>query len=80
MNSQKLNLKSVSFKIALKMKYLWINLKKMYKTIILKVAKLRKIKTDLIKWNDIQSLPSGKVTITNLSILHIQIQAIPFRN
>ena len=52
----------------------------MYKTIILKVAKLRKIKTDLNKWNDIQSLPSGKVTITNMSILHIQIQAIPFRN
>ena len=79
MNSQKLNLKSVSFIIVLKMKYLWLNLEKMYKTHILKAAKLRKIKIDLNKWSDIQSLWSGKVTITNMSILHIQIQAIPFR-
>ena len=50
----------------------------MHKTSILKAAKLRKI--DLNKWSDIQSLWSGKVTMTNMSILHIQIQAIPFRS
>ena len=50
----------------------------MHNTSILKAAKLRKI--DLNKWSDIQSLWSGKVTMTNMSILHIQIQAIPFRS